>query len=234
MGDPQAARIARVLVIEDDPDVARAITAVLRGGGLEVLAAGDGRSGLHAFHAGRPQLVVLDVGLPVMDGWDVLSRIRDLSEVPVLMLTSRDAEDEKVRGLRGGADDYVTKPFSNAELLARAQVLLRRARPEPGAARVYDDGLLRMGASGGEVSVGGRHISLTPTEFRLLAALVAHPRQVLSPEQLLARAWQDPAGVGPDRVKFTVMRLRRKLGQRGAGTPIEAVRGFGYRYQPPS
>ena len=120
---------AAVLVIEDDPDVARAIRAVLEGGGLEVLTEGDGRAGLHAFHACRPGLVVLDVGLPVLDGWDVLSRIRDLSEVPVLMLTSHGLEDEKVRGLQAGADDYVTKPFSNAELLARVQGLLRRAGP---------------------------------------------------------------------------------------------------------
>jgi DNA-binding response OmpR family regulator len=225
-----------VLVIEDDPDVARAIRAVLEGGGLEVLTEGDGRAGLHAFHARHPRLVVLDVGLPVLDGWDVLDRIRELSEVPVLMLTSHGREDEKVRGLRAGADDYVTKPFSNAELLARVQGLLRRGRagPDRDPAEVYADGLLSVGLSGGEVSVDGRPVSLTPTEFRLLAVLVRHRGQVLSPEQLLDQAWQDPAGIGPDRVKFTVMRLRRKLGQhRGSGPPIEAVRGFGYRYLPP-
>jgi DNA-binding response OmpR family regulator len=225
-----------VLVIEDDPDVALAIRAVLEGGGLEVLTEGDGRAGLRAFHASRPRLVVLDVGLPVLDGWDVLDRIRDLSEVPVLMLTSHGLEDEKVRGLQAGADDYVTKPFSNAELLARVRGLLRRGRAgqDPDAAQVYDDGLLFVGLSGGEVSVDGRPVSLTPTEFRLLAVLVRHRGQVLSPEQLLDQAWQDPAGIGPDRVKFTVMRLRRKLGQHGGtGPPIEAVRGFGYRYRPP-
>jgi DNA-binding response OmpR family regulator len=228
----------RVLIVEDDPDVSLAITTIFFNDGYDVITEADGRSGLHAFHAARPQLVVLDVGLPVLDGWAVLSRIRDLSEVPVLMLTSHDAEADKVRGLRAGADDYVTKPFGNAELLARAQALLRRAghvRPaEHRAPQVYDDGLLHVGRSGGEVSIGGRSVSLTPTEFRLLTALVAHPDQVLSPEQLLARAWRDPAGIGPDRVKFTVMRLRRKLGQRRAGPPIEAVRGFGYRYHPPS
>jgi DNA-binding response OmpR family regulator len=225
-----------VLVIEDDPDVALAIRAVLEGGGLEVLTEGDGRAGLRAFHASRPRLVVLDVGLPVLDGWDVLDRIRDLSEVPVLMLTSHGLEDEKVRGLQAGADDYVTKPFSNAELLARVRGLLRRGRAgqDPDAAQVYDDGLLFVGLSGGEVTVDGRPVSLTPTEFRLLAVLVRHRGQVLSPEQLLDQAWQDPAGIGPDRVKFTVMRLRRKLGQHGGtGPPIEAVRGFGYRYRPP-
>jgi DNA-binding response OmpR family regulator len=223
-----------VLVIEDETDIARAIATVLESGGLEVLAAADGREGLRAFHSGRPALVILDVGLPVLDGWTVLDRIRDLSEVPVLMLTSRDSEAEKVRGLRAGADDYVIKPFGNAELLARAQALLRRARPAAPEAEVYDDGRLRVAFADGAVSVGDQAVSLTPTEFRLLAALVRHPGHVLSPGQLLERAWQDPAGIGPDRVKFTVMRLRRKLDQRGPGPgPIEGVRGFGYRYQPP-
>jgi DNA-binding response OmpR family regulator len=239
-----------ILVIEDEPDIACAIRAVLEAGGLEVLTAGDGRSGLRSFHAGRPAAVLLDIGLPVLDGWAVLDRIRELSDVPVLILTSHGLEAEKVRGLRAGADDYVTKPFSNAELLARVQALLRRGRlsPElggpgsdgrgpagrgPERADVYDDGLIRMAFSGGEVSVADRPVRLTPTEFRLLAALVRHPNQVLSPDQLLDQAWQDPAGVGPDRVKFAVMRLRRKLGPEGADGRIEAVRGFGYRYHRP-
>jgi DNA-binding response OmpR family regulator len=248
------------LVIEDEPDIACAIRAVLESGGLQVLTAADGRSGLRSFHAGRPAVVLLDLGLPVLDGWAVLDRIRELSDVPVLILTSHGLEAEKVRGLRAGADDFVTKPFSNAELLARVQALLRRGRlspdparpapgdgerpgpepvpgPGPGAeaapAEVYDDGLIRVALGGGEVSVAGRPVRLTPTEFRLLAALVRHPNQVLSPDQLLAQAWQDPAGVGPDRVKFAIMRLRRKLGPEGADGRIEAVRGFGYRYRRP-
>jgi DNA-binding response OmpR family regulator len=235
------------LIIEDEPDIACAIRAVLESGGLEVLTAADGRSGLRSFHAGRPGVVLLDIGLPVLDGWAVLDRIRELSDVPVLILTSHGLEAEKVRGLRAGADDFVTKPFSNAELLARVQALLRRGRlsPEPAGpvpdgsgpaerTEVYDDGLIRVAFSGGEVSVADRPVRLTPTEFRLLAALVRHPNQVLSPDQLLAQAWQDPAGVGPDRVKFAVMRLRRKLGPEGADRRIEAVRGFGYRYRRPA
>jgi DNA-binding response OmpR family regulator len=224
-----------VLVIEDEPDIARAVAAVLASGGLEVLTAGDGRAGLRSFHTGRPALVLLDIGLPVLDGWAVLDRIRELSNVPVLILTSRSLEADKVRGLRAGADDYVTKPFGNAELLARVEALLRRRRAaaEP-AGDVYDDGLVRVTFGGREVRVAGRPVSLTPIEFRLLAALVRHPNQVLSPDQLLAQAWQDPAGVGPDRVKFAVMRLRRKLGPDGADGRIEAVRGFGYRYRRPA
>jgi DNA-binding response OmpR family regulator len=231
----------RVLVIEDDQDIVRAVRAVLRSGGLEVLTAADGRAGLRLFHASRPAGVVLDIGLPVLDGWTVLERIRDLSDVPVLLLTSRVLEAEKVRGLRAGADDYVAKPFGNAELLARVEALLRRAAgapavtpaadPAPDGPALYDDGVIRVET--GEASVSGAPVRLTPTEFRLLTALVRHRGQVLSPDQLLAQAWRDPAGIGPDRVKFAVMRLRRKLGPEGAGRRVEAVRGFGYRYRPP-
>jgi DNA-binding response OmpR family regulator len=235
IGHPNRGRGAggQVLVIEDDADIARAVRIVLESGGFDVLAAADGRAGLRTFHASRPGLVVLDIGLPVLDGWAVLDRIRDLSEVPVLMLTSHGQEAEKVRGLHAGADDYVTKPFSNAELLARVEALLRRSGAAAETAEVYDDGLVRVAFADSVVSVSDSPVSLTPTEYRLLAALVRHPAQILSPGQLLARAWQDPAGIGPDRVKFTVMRLRRKLGQQGAAGPIEAVRGFGYRYLPP-
>jgi DNA-binding response OmpR family regulator len=166
----------------------------------------------------------------------VLERIRDLSDVPVLILTAHGREGDKVRGLQGGADDYLTKPFGNRELAARVEALLRRPRAGEPRAEVYDDGRLLVRVTAREVSVGGTPVSLTPTEFRLLAALIRHPGQTLTPDQLLKLAWNDPLGVGPDRVKFGVMRLRRKLGQ-GAGEPgaaIEAVRGFGYRYVPPA
>ena len=228
----------RVLVIEDDQDIALSIGTVLRRNGLEVDSSADGKQGLRAFHLARPEpfdLVVLDIGLPSLDGWAVLERIRDLSDVPVLILTAHGHEREKVRGLHGGADDYLTKPFGNGELAARVEALLRRPRAQQPPAEVYDDGRLLVKLAAREVSVGGAPVPLTPTEFRLLAALIRNPGQTLSPEQLLRLAWNDPLGVGPDRVKFGVMRLRRKLGQ-GAGEPgaaIVAVRGFGYRYMPP-
>ncbi len=225
----------RVLVIEDDQDISLGIRTVLSRSGFEVASSGDGKQGLRAFHAARPDLVVLDIGLPSLDGWGVLERIRDMSDVPVLILTAHGSESDKVRGLNSGADDYLTKPFGNRELAARVEALLRRPRTEQAQAEVYDDGnlLVRLGAR--EVSVGGAQVTLTPTEFRLLAALIRHPGQTLTPDQLLELAWNDPLGVGPERVKFGVMRLRRKLGQ-GTGEPgasIESVRGFGYRYAPP-
>jgi DNA-binding response OmpR family regulator len=223
----------RVLVIEDDPDIALGIRTVLGRTGFEVTTASQGREGLRAFHGRLPDVVILDIGLPEMDGWTVLERIRDLSDVPVLILTANGLEADKVRGLRGGADDYLTKPFGNAEFVARVQALLRRhqaaGQPLP---EIYDDGSLQVNFATHEVIVDGAPVALTPTEYRLLAALVRHRGQVLSPVKLLELAWSDPFGVGPDRVKYSVMRLRRKLGaDSGPGAPIEAVRGFGYRYR---
>jgi DNA-binding response OmpR family regulator len=222
----------RVLLIEDDQDITLAVSTVLGRSGFKVAAAADGRDGLRAFHNQRPDIVILDVGLPEMDGWTVLERIRELSGVPVLMLTAHGQEAEKVRGLRGGADDYLTKPFSTAEFVARVQALLRRS-PAAGeqAAEVFDDGTIRMNFAAHEVAVAGEPVELTATEYRLLAVLVRHRGQVLSPVKLLELAWSDPFGIGPDRVKYSVMRLRRKLGAVGADSLIEAVRGFGYRYR---
>ena len=222
----------RVLVIEDDADIALGLQTMLGRNGFEVTTAAEGREGLRIFHSKRPDIVVLDVGLPQMDGWTVLERIRELSEVPVLMLTAYGQESDKVRGLRAGADDYLTKPFGNAEFIARLQALLRRsAGAEQQAAEIYDDGSVRVDFAAHQVLVSGAPVELTATEFRLLAALIRHRGQVLSPVKLLELVWSDPFGVGPDRVKYSVMRLRRKLGDSSRGSPIEAVRGFGYRYR---
>ena len=232
----------RVLVIEDEEDIAFGIRIVLERSGLAVTRAGDGAEGLRMFHSTRPDLVILDVGLPGMDGWTVLERIRDLSDVPILVLTAHGQESDKVRGLNGGADDYLLKPFGNAELAARARALLRRPREEGagpagegGGSRkpeVFDDGVIYVNFASHEVRVAGAPVALTPTEYRLLAALVRHRGQVLSPEKLLELAWSDPLGIGPERVKYSVLRLRRKLGSSaGADSRIEAVRGFGYRYR---
>jgi DNA-binding response OmpR family regulator len=221
----------RVLVIEDDPDIALGVRTVLDRSGFAVTTAAAGREGLRVFHSERPDIVILDVGLPEMDGWTVLERIRELSEVPVLMLTAHGQESDKVRGLRGGADDYLTKPFGTAEFVARVQALLRRQHAAASAPDVFDDGRVRVDFVTHTVRVAGAAVELTPTEFRLLAALVRHRGQVLSPVKLLELAWSDPLGIGPERVKYSVMRLRRKLGaEPGGDSPVEAVRGFGYRY----
>ncbi len=220
----------RVLVIEDDPDISLSIRTVLTRNGFDVASSDDGKDGLRAFHVKRPDLVVLDIGLPTLDGWAVLERIRDLSDVPVLMLTAHGREADKVRGLHGGADDYLTKPFGNGELAARVEALMRRPRASQPRVQVYDDGRLVVNFEAREVSVDGTPVAMTPIEFRLLTALVRRPGQTLAAGQLLELAWHDPIGIGPERVKFAVMRLRRKLGHdSGPGAAIEAVRGFGYR-----
>jgi DNA-binding response OmpR family regulator len=226
-----AAERPTVLVIEDEGDLRGALRLTLERGQLRPVLCGDGRSGLKALYDVRPDAVVLEIGLPDIDGWEVLERIRDMSDVPVLLLTARNLEFDKVRGLQAGADDYLTKPFGNAELVARLHALVRRAPAsgEPGEEVITDEASgLRMELRSRRVSVNGSDVALTPLDWRLLSAVVEHKDQVLSPDQLLELAWNDPSGVSTERVKFAVLRLRRKLGS--AGRTIENVRGFGYRF----
>jgi DNA-binding response OmpR family regulator len=224
----------RVLVVEDDPDTRELLETLLARAGHEVAVAPDGHAALRELFAKAPALVLLDVGLPGMDGWQTLERIREVSDVPVLMLTAFAGELEKVRGLSQGADDYVTKPFGRQELIARVSALLRRAEgkaAEP--AEAYADSFVTIDFAQHAVEASGREVSLTPLEFRLLATFVRHPRQVLSPEQLLDHVWGDAVGVSRDQVKLYVGYLRRKLSPGAPDrTPIETVRGFGYRYRP--
>jgi DNA-binding response OmpR family regulator len=227
--------MSRVLVVDDDTDIRELVGELLKRAGHHVIEATDGESGLKLFYAERPDLVVLDVSMPGLDGWQVLERIREMSDVPVLMLTARAGELEKVRGLRAGADDYVTKPFARQELLARVDANLRRVRAAREAPDAYADDFVTIDFAQRAVRAAGREVSLTPLEFRLLAAFVRHRNQVLSHEQLLELAWGDARGVERDQVKLYVGYLRRKLGP-GANeeSPIETVRGFGYRYRPPA
>ena len=225
-------RSASVLVVDDDPDIRELVRELLERAGYQVAAAADGREGLRALYASPPDLVLLDVNMPLLDGWQVLERIRDLTDVPVIMLTARAAELEKVRGLKGGADDYVTKPFGRQELLARVEAQLRRSGGRRETVEAYSDGFLTIDFAQRQVLVGGRPVSLTPLEFRLLATFVRHPNAVLSRDQLLELVWGDPYGVSGDQVKIYVGYLRRKLGARTEEGPIETVRGFGYRYRP--
>src|SRR5206468_645190 len=224
----------RVLVIDDDDDIRGLVAELLRRAGLEVDEAGDGRAGLRAFHQTPADVVVLDVSMPELDGWETLERIRDLSDVPVMMLTARGEELERVRGLQAGADDYLVKPFGKQELVARVQALLRRASrgTGEGQAETYADAYLSIDWAQARVMVTDREVQLTPLEFRLLSTFVRHPRQVLSREQLLELVWGDTYGVGGDQVKLYIGYLRRKLDPESSDTvPIETVRGFGYRYK---
>jgi DNA-binding response OmpR family regulator len=224
----------RVLVIDDDEDVRAMVRRVYERNDAEVIEASSGTEGLKALYGARPDLVVLDISMPDLDGWGVLNRIREVTDVPVLMLTGSDRELEKVRALRAGADDYVTKPFGMQELLARSEALLRRRRSTEEAPASYADSLVEVDFQAAEARAGGRPLNLTPLEFRLLTAFVRNANQVLSADQLLAMAWGD-SGFARERVKIYVGYLRSKF--RAAGVehaPVETVRGFGYRYRQPA
>jgi DNA-binding response OmpR family regulator len=225
-------RDAKVLIVEDDDDLRELIRAIIEREGMEAIEAGDGGEGLRRFYDRRPGLVILDVGLPDPDGWQVLRRIRELSDVPVLMLTARAAELDKVRGLREGADDYVTKPFGRQELIARVEALLRRSGEGSPMQEVHADGLLEIDFAQRRVTARGQEVELTPTEFRLLATLARHPNQVLGHDQLLELVWGDSRSRSPQQVKLYVGYVRRKLRVAAEVDPIETVRGFGYRYRP--
>src|SRR5271165_2098452 len=222
-----------VLVIEDEADIRQLLRTLLEREGYSVAEALEGRDGVRQFHQSHPDIVILDVGLPDLDGWQVLERIRDMSDVPVLMLTALGTERDKVRGLNAGADDYLTKPFSRVELLARLQAIRRRQVANTTPRAVFDDGRIRLDFAHQQVTMGGGPVVLTPTEYRLLSALVRHAGQILSADQLIELAWDDPSGLAPARVKYAVLRLRRKLDWDDPDeSPLETVRGFGYRYRP--
>src|SRR5215475_3573459 len=225
---------SRILVVDDEDDIRGLLRALLERAGYEVSDARDGRAGLRELYAGSPDLVILDVAMPGLDGWATLERIREVTDVPVLMLTARDAELERVRGLRSGADDYVVKPFGRQELVARVEVLLRRQR-SGGPEETYADARLSISFAHGTVRYDEREVVLTRLEYGLLSAFVRHPNQVLSHEQLRELVWGENAATSRDEVKLYVGYLRRKLAPDAPqSTPIETVRGFGYRYRPPS
>src|SRR5258708_6315020 len=223
---------SRIFVVDDDDEIRGLLRALLERAGYEVSEASDGRSGLRELYGGSPDLIILDVAMPGLDGWATLERIREVTDVPVLMLTAHDAELERVRGLKGGADDYVVKPFGRQELVARVDVLLRRPR-SGGAEETYADTRLSISFAQRAVRYDEREVVLTPLEYRLLSAFVRHPNQVLSHDQLRELVWGDSFGTSRDEVKLYVGYLRRKLAPDAPrGTPIETVRGFGYRYRP--
>jgi DNA-binding response OmpR family regulator len=233
---------ARVLVVDDDETIRAIVRRLVEIAGGSVAEAETGEEGLRALYAERPDIVVLDIDMPGLDGWQVLERVRQLTDVPVLMLSGHDDQLEKVRALQAGADDYVTKPFGPQELLARLQAHIRRAAggaagarsPDAAAVGPYRDAAIGLDFAHAEATVHERPLALTPRELRLLAAFVRHAGRTLSAEQLLDLAWDDPAG-DPRRVKVYVGYLRAKLAEAGLEPPpIETVRGFGYRYRPPA
>ena len=220
-------RPVRVLVVEDDEDIAQVLQRSLRLEGYEVRLAADGKAGLEQTHAFLPDLIVLDLGLPKLDGMDVARRLRkDGDEVPILMLTARDALDARVEGLDSGADDYLVKPFERQELLARMRALLRR-RPPRGMAPLRAADLM-LNPDTHEVSRGDRRIELTQREFELLEYLMRNERLVISRQKLLDEVWDyDPFSI-TNTIEVFVSNLRRKLEADGEPRLLHTVRGAGY------
>ena len=231
---------ARVVVVEDEPDIAALIAYQLTREGFRVETAATGTEALAAIQREVPDLLVLDRMLPGLSGDDVLRTLKAETAtrtVPVLVLTARREQEERIEGFELGADDYLTKPFSPRELVLRVHAILRRARdtaPPPGG-RVLRAGPLRMDLASHQTTLEGEEVVLTPTEFRLLQALVERKGRTQSRRQLLERAWDVKAEIA-DRlhtrtVDMHVRRLRSKLG--AVGDWVETVRGFGYRFRSP-
>ena len=221
--------MAKVLVIDDDPSLLRALRLGLKAGGHDVVVAADGEHGIAQTALTSPDVVVLDLGLPDLDGLTVLKRLREWSRVPVVVLSVRDREEDKIAALDHGADDYVTKPFSTGELLARLRVAQRHTQPAPEAA-VFHSGEVEVDFVRRVVSRGGKEVKLTATEYSLLALLARHAGRVMTHRQLLKEVW------GPNAVEHThylrvyVAHLREKL-EADANLPqlLITEAGVGYR-----
>jgi len=222
----------RILVVDDDPAVSGALNRALRLEGYEVTLAADGPQALEEIAIRPPDAVVLDIGLPTIDGLDVCRRLRAAGDdTPVLMLTARDAINDRVQGLDAGADDYLVKPFALAELLARLRALLRRRPEDAGDVLRFAD--LSLDPTTREAHRGTRQFTLTRIEFDLLELLLRHPRQVLTRELILDRVWGYTFDSGTNSLAVYVGYLRRKTEAEGEPRLIHTARGVGYVLREP-
>jgi DNA-binding response OmpR family regulator len=221
-----SSREARVLVVEDDDEIALVVQRALRMEGYDVRVAADGEAALDEAARFHPDLVVLDLGLPKLDGMEVAKRLRGADDVPILMLTARDALESRVEGLDAGADDYLVKPFERQELLARLRALLRRRPPRGSASLVVAD--LSLNPDTHEVSRGDRPVELTQREFELLEYLMRNERIVVPRQRLLEEVWGYDPFANTNTIEVFVSNLRRKL--EGGGEPrlLHTIRGAGY------
>ena len=222
----------RILVVDDDPAVSGALQRALRLDGYEVTLAGDGPQALEELAIRPPDAVILDIGLPTIDGLDVCRRMRAAADdTPVLMLTARDAVEDRVEGLDAGADDYLVKPFALAELLARLRALLRRRPEDPGDTLTFME--LSLDPVTREARRGDRSFTVTRIEFDLLELLLRHPRQVLTRELILDRVWGYTFDSGTNSLAVYVGYLRRKTEEGGESRLIHTARGVGYVLREP-
>ncbi|MGK2937076.1 MAG: response regulator transcription factor [Solirubrobacteraceae bacterium] len=219
-------RPARVLVVEDDEEIVQVLQRSLRLEGYEVRASLDGESALADADSFSPDLVVLDLGLPLVDGIDVARRLRERGDVPILMLTARDGVEQRVEGLDAGADDYLVKPFERQELLARMRALLRRRPPRGSASLVVSD--LALNPDTHEVKRGERDIELTQREFELLEYLMRNERIVVPRQRLLEEVWGYDPFATTNTIEVFVSNLRRKLEAEDEPRLLHTIRGAGY------
>ena len=221
-----------VLVIDDEKDLIELVTYNLGKEGYDVIAADDGQSGLDVARKHRPDLVVLDLMMPGLDGLQVCQRLRSDSRtggVPIIMLTAKATEADRVVGLEFGADDYITKPFSPREVVARVKAVLRRSTPRPEDRQLIRCGDLSIDVSGHEVTYRGERVALTATEFRILEFLANRPGRVFSRDEIIDAALGNETAVFDRTVDVHITAIRRKLGP--GGDQLETVRGFGYKFR---
>jgi two-component system KDP operon response regulator KdpE len=222
----------RVLVVDDDPQILRAVRTSLQGRGYEVLTAGNGETALDLLTDMEVDLVVLDLGLPGIDGQEVLGRVRQWSDIPIIVLSVREAQEEKVRAFDAGADDYVTKPFGMPELLARMRAVRRRAGGDRGPA-VLRFAELEVDLGRQRVRRGDEVLHLTPTEYRLLEAFVSNPGKLLIHRWLLQRVWGPSYATEAQYLRVFIRQLRSKLGDDPARPRfIVTEPALGYRWKP--
>mgnify|MGYP000941367434 CR=1 FL=1 len=223
----------KILVVDDEPQILKVLQAYLEKEGYRVLTAKDGRLALSIFDQEKPDFVILDLNLPGMDGFEICREIRKDSNAPILMLTARVEEGDKLTGLEVGADDYVVKPFSPREVVARVRTILKRVRPENQDGEIIQQGRLTINLAQHSVNLDGRSIELTPTEFQILVTLAQSPRRVFSRLQLMEQA-QGSAYEGYERtIDAHVKNLRNKL-EPDPRNPvlIHTVFGLGYKFEP--
>lgn len=221
-----------ILVADDDPHIREVICFALEKAGMKTTGVADGAAALHAIGLRTPDLVVLDIGMPEMDGLEVCRRLRHTSDVPVLFLSARDEEIDRILGLEMGGDDYVTKPFSPRELVARVNVILRRARPapaEPVDDRQFSHGKLALAPASHAASFDGRPLALTGIEFSILKGFLARPAHVLDRDAVMASAYAGNIHVAGRTVDSHIRNIRAKLAAVGCLDVIETVHGVGFR-----
>jgi len=225
--------MSKLLLVDDDRSLTELLSSYLTNQGFRVQVSHDGKEGLKMLFQYPPDLVVLDVTMPQRDGWETLERIREVSDVPVIMLTARDGESDVLRGFSKGADDYVTKPFSFAQLAARIQAILHRTDHQAQDSPDFvESGELRVDLRTRQVWRGEERILLTPTELKLLTTLMAYPGEVISPEELVRKVWGPQYAGEVGHVRRYIWHLRKKL-EVDPENPryIHNERGFGYRFQ---